>query len=132
MVRPRPARWDQGAQAVPDVLGRWLVTAAQGPSMSAWPGHALWAGQKLRRVGEALAGPDVHVAVQEVRPLKAPQGDELPVCVGRVGQGRGPPPGRPSIPVQPGAPTTPRMSRPRFTEGSGLNPAVWLGSSFGW
>jgi hypothetical protein len=49
MVRLPPARWDQVAQAVPDVSGRWLVTAAQGPSMRAWPGHALWAGQKLRR-----------------------------------------------------------------------------------
>ena len=46
-----------------------------------------------QRVGEALAAPDVHVAVQEVRPLEPAQGDELPVGVGGVGQGRGPPPG---------------------------------------
>ena len=50
-------------------------------------------GGGAQRVGEALAVPDVHVALGGMGPLEPVQGHELPVGVGRLGQGDGLPPG---------------------------------------
>ena len=64
--------------------GQAVAAAALQPAPE--PAHG---GGRAERVGEALAVPDVHVAVGGVRPLEPVQGHELAVGVGRLGQGEG-------------------------------------------
>ena len=101
--------------------------------MRACSSHALWVRPEgAQGIGDALAGPEVHVAVQEVRRLKAPQGDELPSVLAVSARDAVRRQARPSIPAQPGAPITPRMSRPGVHRRLGLESGSVAGTLLGW
>jgi hypothetical protein len=53
MVRLRPARWGHVAQAVPDVLGRWLVTAGRGLVDESMAGPCIAGRPGSRRLDDA-------------------------------------------------------------------------------